>query len=71
MPENTLLHLWPYNFILIQNGKEIYKTTGIMQVRSSVERYVFNNPGKTIIKVENAQDPNSFVQYGYISLPES
>ena len=66
MPENTLLHLWPFNFVLIQDGKEIFRTNGITQVGASTERYTFNNPGNLTIKVENGQDPNSFVQFGTI-----
>jgi hypothetical protein len=65
-PQNEPLHLWPYNFILIQNGKEIYKTSGMTQMGSSTETYVFNSPGKTFIKIQNAQDPNSYSQYGTI-----
>jgi plastocyanin len=66
MPENSLLHLWPYNFVIIQNGKEIYRTSGITQVGSSAERFTFSTPGKVTIKIENGQDPRSFVQYGTI-----
>ena len=63
MPQNTPLHLWPYNFVLIQNGKEIYRTNGITQMGSSVETYTFNSPGKLIIKIESNQDPHSFIEY--------
>ncbi|MDQ6723305.1 MAG: cupredoxin family copper-binding protein [Thermoproteota archaeon] len=66
MPQNTPLHLWPYNFILIQNGKEIYRTNGITQMGSSAEKYIFNSPGKVIIKIESGQDPHSFIEYGTI-----
>jgi plastocyanin len=65
-PENTLLHLWSYNFVVLQNGKEVYRTNGITQVGSSAERYTFSSPGKATIKIEDAQDPKSFVQYGTI-----
>ncbi len=66
IPENTPLHLWPYNFILIQNGKEIYRTSGITQMGSSAEKYTFNSPGKLIIKIESSQDPRSFIEYNTI-----
>lgn len=66
MPKNTKLHLWPYNFILIQNGKEIYRTTGITQIGSSVEKYAFSSSGNLSIKIEGNQDPRSFSQYGTI-----
>jgi plastocyanin len=64
MPQNEPLHLWPYNFVLIQNGKEIYKTNGITQLGSSVEKYIFDSPGKAIIKIESSQDPRSSIEYG-------
>lgn len=66
MPKNTKLHLWPYNFILIQNGKEIYRTNGITQIGASVEKYAFSTPGNLTIKIESTQDPSSFSQYGTI-----
>jgi len=66
MPKNTKLHLWPYNFILIQNGKEIYRTNGITQIGASVEKYAFSTPGNLTIKIESTQDPRSFSQYGTI-----
>ncbi len=66
MPQNTQLHLWPYNFILIQNGKEIYKINGHTEMGSSAEKYIFNSPGNTTIKIESSQDPSSFLQYGTI-----
>lgn len=66
MPQNEPLHLWPYDFILIQNGKEIYRTNGITQMGSSTEKYVFNTPGKVIIKIESTQDPSSFMGYNTI-----
>ena len=65
-PQNEPLHLWPYNFILIQNGKEIYRTSGMTQMGSSTQSYVFNLPGTTFIKIESAQDPKTFSQYGTI-----
>jgi hypothetical protein len=65
-PQNEPLHLWPYNFILIQNGKEIYRTNGMTQMGSSTESYVFTSYGKTFIKIQSAKDPNSFSQYGTI-----
>jgi hypothetical protein len=65
-PQNEPLHLWPYNFILIQNGKEIYRTSGMTQLGSSTQSYVFNSPGTTFIKIQSVQDTNSFSQYGTI-----
>ena len=66
MPENTVLHLWPYNFILIQNGKEIYRTNGHTEMGSSTEKYTFSNPGNLSIKIESSQDPRSVIEYNTI-----
>ncbi len=64
MPQNTPLHLWPYNFILVQNGKEIYRSNGHTEMGSSTEKYTFNSPGNLTIKIESSQDHSSFLQYG-------
>ena len=66
MPENTVLHLWPYNFILIQNGKEIYRTNGHTEMGSSAEKYTFIHPGNLSIKIESSQDPRSVMEYNTI-----
>ncbi|MDN5868153.1 MAG: plastocyanin/azurin family copper-binding protein [Candidatus Nitrosocosmicus sp.] len=63
-PENSRMHLWPYNFVIIQNGTEIYRTNGITQVGSSVQSYTFSSAGKTIIKVESAENKSSFIPFG-------
>ncbi len=63
-PENTKLHLWPYNFVILQNNTELFRTTGITQVGSSAQTFAFNSTGSTIIKVESADNKSSFVQFG-------
>ena len=63
-PENTKLHLWPYNFVILQNNTEIYRTNGITQIGSSSQTYHFNSAGETIIKIESADNKSSFVQFG-------
>ena len=66
MPENTRLHLWPYNFAIFQNGKEIHRTNGMAELGASTQKYTFGSGGKTIIKIENAQNPSSCIQFGTI-----
>jgi plastocyanin len=65
-PQNSRLHLWPYSFVLVQGGKEIYRTSGLSQVGSSAQSFSFANPGQTIIKIESADNPSSFVQFGTV-----
>jgi len=63
-PKNTRMHLWPYNFLILQNNTEIYRTSDISQVGSSSQTFAFNSSGPTIIKVESADNKRSFVQFG-------
>ena len=62
-PGNVRAHLWPYNFVVLQEGKEIYRTEGISQVGSSAQTYVFSQPGKVTIKIENTQNPSQSVEF--------
>jgi len=62
--QNTRMHLWPYNFVILQNNTELFRTTGITQVGSSAQTFAFNSTGPTIIKVESADNKSSFVQFG-------
>jgi plastocyanin len=70
-PQNSRLHLWPYNFVIVQGGKEIYRTNGLSQVGSSAQSYLFTSPGKTIVKIESADDPLSYVQFGTVVYGDS
>ena len=63
-PGNSRLHLWSYNFVIIQNGTEIYRTDEITQVGSSVQTYTFSAPGKTTVRIESGENKSSFVQFG-------
>lgn len=62
--QNTRMHLWPYNFVILQNNTEVYRTSDIAQVGSSSQTFAFNSTGPTIIKVESADNKSSFVQFG-------
>ena len=63
-PSNSRLHLWPYNFVIMQNNTEIYRTNEVTQVGSSIQSYTFSSPGKTIVKIESAENKSSSVQFG-------
>ena len=63
-PQNTRMHLWPYNFVILQNNTEIFRTSDIAKVGSSAQTFAFNSTGPTIIKVESADNKSSFVQFG-------
>ena len=63
-PQNSRLHLWSYNFVILQNGTEIFRTDEITQIGSSVQTYTFSSSGKTIIRIESGENKSSFVQFG-------
>lgn len=63
-PKNTRMHLWPYNFVILQNNAEVFRTSDISQVGSSSQTFAFNSTGPAIIKVESANNKSSFVQFG-------
>lgn len=65
-PENSRLHLWPYNFVILQNDSEIYRTTEITQVGSSTQTFAFGSAGETIIRVESVANKSSFVEFGTV-----
>ena len=58
------MHLWPYDFVILQNNNELFRTSGISQVGSSSQTYAFSSTGPTIIKVESANNKSAFVQFG-------
>lgn len=62
--KNTRMHLWSYNFVILQNNTEIYRTSDISQVGSSSQTFAFSSTGPTTIKVESADNTSSFVQFG-------
>jgi hypothetical protein len=66
MPQNIRADLWPYNFIIIQDGKEIYKASGLVQSGASAQKYTFSSAGNTVIKVQDSSNPNSYQQFGTI-----
>ena len=46
-PANTRMHLWPYDFVILQNNNELFRTSGISQVGSYSQTYAFSSTGPT------------------------
>ncbi|MDX1595997.1 MAG: PEFG-CTERM sorting domain-containing protein, partial [Nitrosopumilaceae archaeon] len=61
-----------YTFIIIQNGKTIYKTSGTAQVGGDFEEYTFSEEqtGPTIIKFENIRNTGQETEFGIVVAPE-
>lgn len=50
---STKLHALEYDFVLIQNGKEIHRSNGFSEVGSDTKYFVFTEPGPLKIRLEN------------------
>ncbi len=61
-----------YNFIIIQNGKIIHKTSGNAVVGGSFEKFTFSEDqtGPTIIKFENIRGTGLNTEFGLVVIPE-
>ncbi len=58
---NTLIQLAPYDFVMIQNGKELDRVHGLTQVGSGIHKYVFSRAGPITVRIENiGDDKNAF-----------
>lgn len=61
-----------YDFVILQNGKEIHRTHGNAAVGGSFEDYTFleDQTGPTIIRFENIRDTNLHTEFGIVVAPE-
>jgi predicted secreted protein with PEFG-CTERM motif len=58
--------------VIIQNGKEIHKKSGIATVGGGFEEYAFleDQAGPTIIKFDNIRGRGSGTEFGLVVVPE-
>ena len=61
-----------YTFVIIQNGKEIHKTSGTARVGGEFEKFAFSEDqtGPTIIKFENIRNTGQETEFGIVVAPE-
>ncbi len=52
---NSNLDKMNYDFILIQNGKEVFRDEGLTQIGGDYRKYIFEEPGTLEIRFENIQ----------------
>ena len=55
---NSNLAKMHYDFIIYQNGKELYRDSGINQIGGDYRNFVFEESGSIIIRFENIRNPN-------------
>jgi plastocyanin len=64
---NNKLNLLPYDFVLIQGGKQLQRVPSITQAGMNVQHYVFSNSGPTTIRIENVgAQKSSDIQFNTI-----
>jgi predicted secreted protein with PEFG-CTERM motif len=61
-----------YTFVIIQNGKEIHRTSGTAQIGGDFEKFTFNEDqtGPMIIKFENIRNTGQETEFGIVVAPE-
>ncbi len=61
-----------YTFVIIQNGKEIYRTSGMAQIGGDFEKFTFaeDQTGPMIIKFENIRNTGQETEFGIVVAPE-
>ncbi|MHA7733356.1 PEFG-CTERM sorting domain-containing protein [Nitrosopumilus sp. S6] len=61
-----------YTFVIIQNGQEIHRVSGVAQVGGEFEKYTFaeDQTGPTIIKFENIRNTGQETEFGMVVAPE-
>jgi len=64
---NNKPNLLPYDFVLIQGGKQLQRIPSITQAGMNVQHYVFSNSGPTTIRIENVgAQKSSDIQFNTI-----
>lgn len=61
-----------YNFILFQNGQQIYKKSSVAQAGGSFEDMTFfeNNKGSVVLRIENINQSDEYVEIPIVVTPE-
>ena len=69
---NEPLRSSDYTFVIIQNGKEIHRVSGMAQVGGDYEKFTFSEDqtGPTIIKFENIRNTGQETEFGLVVVPE-
>ena len=69
---NDPLRSSDYTFVIIQNGEEIHRVSGIAQVGGEFEKFRFaeDQTGPTIIKFENIRNTGQETEFGLVVVPE-
>ena len=53
-----------YNFIIFQNGKEIFRDEGLSQIEGDYRNFVFSDSGSIIIRIEGIKSQSILAEEG-------
>ncbi len=69
---NDPLRSSDYTFVIIQNGQEIHRVSGMAQVGGEFEKFTFaeDQTGPTIIKFENIRNSGQETEFALVVAPE-
>ena len=69
---NDPLRSSDYTFVIIQNGKEIHRSSGTAQIGGEFEKFTFSEDqtGPTIIKFENIRNTGQETEFALVVVPE-
>ncbi|MBT8242751.1 MAG: PEFG-CTERM sorting domain-containing protein, partial [Nitrosopumilus sp.] len=69
---NDPLRSSDYTFVIIQNGQEIHRVSGVAQVGGEFEKFTFSEDqtGPTIIKFENIRNTGQETEFALVVAPE-
>lgn len=69
---NEPLRSSDYTFVIIQNGNEIYRVSGLAQIGGDFEKFTFteDQTGPTIIKFENIRNTGQETEFVLVVAPE-
>ena len=69
---NDPLRSSDYTFVIIQNGQEIHRASGMAQVGGEFEKFTFSEDqtGPTIIKFENIRNTGQETEFALVVVPE-
>lgn len=59
---NSNLAEMKYNFIIFQNGKEIFRDKGLSQIGGDYRNFVFSDSGSIIVRIEGIQSSSIFAE---------
>ena len=59
---NSNLAEMKYNFVIFQNGKEIFRDEGLSQIGGDYRNFIFSDSGSIIIRVEEIHTPSIFAE---------